>query len=143
MVPGYYVKLDRNTGVLVQAFTDDEENTYTETASRSGVRHRVQEGPSARTLNLTLEGTSTDAEPSSPKGEVRRAIRDALREGCEGSTKPLVLVLDSNWKGRENVVYGTFCLSEGTKLDEVVAALGPDGRFHWSGDIKLTFSEDT
>lgn len=91
---------------------------------------------------MTISGATSESDPSGDRGEIARALRDALREGCAGSTRQVALILDSLAHGREAIILGTLNLSEGTKLDEVVAYSGSDGRWHWTGDMKLDLVED-
>lgn len=143
-LPGKWVKLARQDGLLDVQFTDSEEGAYSRSRSRSGVDQRTQEGPSARSIALSLVNGGHPDDVNGARGELVRQVRDMVRTFGGGGTKPVGLVIDSlSIPFRHVTLYGTLGL-DGVKLDhEHTAIKSNDGKWHFVSSADFSFEEDT
>jgi len=142
LVPGHYLEFNRQNGPLKVDYTDTEEPMMTTARAKSGIEHRVNDGPSTRSVGMEVTCVDPEA-PTGSRGEVGRMIRDLLRVAHDGYTRPVGLIMDSTWRARSHVVFGVLN-RDGTALDQGVPYKGEEGsrRFFSVSSLKLRLDEE-
>jgi len=142
LVPGHYLEFNRQNGPLKVDYTDTEEPMMTTARAKSGIEHRVNDGPSTRSVGMEVTCVDPEA-PTGSRGEVGRMIRDLLRVAHDGYTRPVGLIMDSTWRARSHVVFGVLN-RDGTALDQGVPYKGEEGsrRFFSVSTLKLRLDEE-
>ena len=130
VVPGFVVDLDPP---LDWTHRDNEQPNNSSQRAVGGIRTDYVEGNPQRTLEGRIVGDAKSDEP------LRLVLRDFLREVCDYSVRPIVLVVDDA-RATQTAVYGR--MESGSQLDNAGWREDDDGVWRPVGDVPFLFVEE-